>query len=84
MEALFFMGLVTPLIQFCRVISSGMVKPSCSQSSLDEYCLVCRVLSSLSVSKRLARLYQHTSVLDIEVTLRFHGRRAWLSPRAMT
>ena len=27
------MGLVTPLIQFCRVISSGMVQPSCSQSS---------------------------------------------------
>ena len=33
MELLFFMGLVTPLIQFCRVISSGMVEPSSSQSS---------------------------------------------------
>ena len=52
MELLFFMGLVTPLIQFCRVISSGMVEPSRSQSSLDEYCLICRVLSSLGVYRR--------------------------------
>ena len=33
MDILFFMGLVTPLIQFCRVISSGMVESSSSQSS---------------------------------------------------
>ena len=32
----------------------------------------------------LARVYQHTCVLDVEVTLICHGRRAWLSPRAMT
>ena len=28
MEVFFFMGLVTPLIQFCRVISSGTIEPS--------------------------------------------------------
>ena len=33
MELVFFMVLVTSLIQFCRVIPSGMVEPSCSQSS---------------------------------------------------
>ena len=52
MEVLSFMGLVTPLIQLCRVISSGMVDPSYSQSSFDEYCLICRVLSTLSVYRR--------------------------------
>ena len=36
MEVQFFVGLVTLLIQFCRVISSGMVEPSCSQCFLDE------------------------------------------------
>ena len=44
MEVLFFMGLATPLIQFCRVISSRIVETSCRQSSLDEYYLICRVL----------------------------------------
>ena len=52
MEVCFFMGLVTPLIQFCRGISSGMIEPSCSQSFLDEYCLIRRVLSSLGVHGR--------------------------------
>ena len=33
MELRFFVGLVTPLIQFRRVISLGMVESSCSQSS---------------------------------------------------
>ena len=43
------MGLVTPLIQFCRVILSRMVEPYRCQSFLDEYyCL----LSSTFVSSR--------------------------------
>ena len=46
------MGLVTPLIQFCWAISSRMVEPSCSQSFLDKYCRICRVLSSLGVYRR--------------------------------
>ena len=32
-------GVCYPVIHFFRVISSRMVEPSCSQSSLDEYCI---------------------------------------------
>ena len=39
-------------IVLCRIISSDMVEPSCSPSSFDEYCLICRVFSSLGVSRR--------------------------------
>ena len=31
----------------------------------------------------MVRVFNHTSVLDVEVTLRCHGRRARLSLRAM-
>ena len=34
MDIWFSTGVVTPLIQFCRVILSRMVKPYCSQSSV--------------------------------------------------
>ena len=40
-------------IQFCRVVLSRiMVEPYCSQSFLDEDCLICRVFSSLGVYRR--------------------------------
>ena len=35
MDTWFSMGVVTPLIQFCRVILLRMVEPYCSQSSID-------------------------------------------------
>ena len=35
MNTWFSMGVVTPLIQFCRVILLRMVKPYCSLSSID-------------------------------------------------
>ena len=37
MDTWFSMGAVTPFIQFCRVISSRMVMPYCSQSFLTFY-----------------------------------------------
>ena len=45
-------GVVTPLIQLCRVISSRTVEPYRCQSFLGEYCLICRVFSSLGVYRR--------------------------------
>ena len=39
-------------LQFCRVILSRMIELSCSQSFLDEYCLICRVPSSPGVYRR--------------------------------
>ena len=50
------------LIQFCRVILSRMVEPYLSQSSLDEYCLICRVLSSLGVYRRPCVALQYSAV----------------------
>ena len=32
----------------------------------------------------LARVYEHTSELELEVSLTYHGRKAGLSLRAMT
>ena len=49
-------------IQFCRVILSRMQEPYCVQSSLDEYCIHCRVLSFLGV-------YRHPCVSPINVPL---------------
>ena len=46
------MGLVTPPIHFDMGHTLRMVEPYCSQSSLDEYCLICRVLLSLGIYKR--------------------------------
>ena len=48
MEQLWFSrGLITPLILYCRVISSRMVMPYCDQSFLEQ-------VSSVFVSRRLS------------------------------
>ena len=57
MDTWFSMGVVTPLIQFCRVIILRMVEPYCSQSSIDLLRSFIRrvpwvVLTSLGVYRR--------------------------------
>ena len=51
------------LIQFCRVILSRMVEFYRRQSFLDEYCLICRVLPSLSVYRRPCVSYVNAPLL---------------------
>ena len=55
MDRSFSMRVVTPLIQFCRVILSRMVKPYRSQSSIDPFLVFCAtcVLGGTFVSRCL-------------------------------
>ena len=67
MDTLFSMGVVTPLIQFCRVILSRIVRPYCSQSSNDLSRSFTRrvpwgVLTSLGVIDALCFPYQCSAV----------------------
>ena len=82
MELCFFMTLVIPLIQFCRVISSGMVEPSCSQSSKASFWSFMRrapwvVLPSLVFPPMLLYYYNTFSTSSISRLLTFPMARVF-------